>query len=302
MNDLRLLYFPEDLGGGGDAGDGAGAGAGDAGGGEGTPFAFFSQDGNLNENWKEGLSEDLRGEETLNTFKDFPGAIKMLVHAQKQIGKDHITAPGEHSPQEDWDAFYKAGGRPETAGDYQIEIGDDIKEHVPDNRVLAARDVFHKLGMNQAQVAGVMDLYKGFISEDLQSLASETQTTVSEAEALIDKMQGAAKPQRVHLANQFIDQNVRPEYKDQVVAEINKSNLKPFILDMFASSQAKMVEHQISPPPPGGSGMTPAQANEEMQKLQATPGYLTGELKKQNPAAYDDITRQCTELAKLAAS
>ena len=75
-------------------------------------------DGALAENWREGLPEGIRGEKCLDSIKTIGTLAQSYVHAQHWMG-GKISVPGEHATQAEWDAFYKACGRPDSAESYK---------------------------------------------------------------------------------------------------------------------------------------------------------------------------------------
>ena len=312
---MTAIFLAEgDLGGGGGdpAGDPNSSPSSEAGTPAGTPasqpstgdqpFVFFGADGKLTENFREGLPEDLRGDPTLDTFTDFPGAVKMLVSGQKMIGKDKIVKPGEHSSDEEWNNLYDALGRPASEGDYQFEVDETLKEYYPAERMDVANKALHEAGLNQTQYAKVMEVHKAFLQQDMEQMQNEQKTQIADAETLLHKMQGPDLDKRLHMANIVIEQHANPDHKEKILEALNNPIAKPYLLDILANIGDKMVEHNVTPPPAGGTGLTPQTAQAKMQELQSTPGYLNGQLKKENPAAYNRITQEAAELARIASA
>ena len=88
------------------------------------PFDYgrmVGEGGQLSENWKDGLPEGIRGEKSLDSIKTIGALAQSYVHAQKSLGSNKVTIPGEHATAEDWDTFYKALGRPDASEDYSHE-------------------------------------------------------------------------------------------------------------------------------------------------------------------------------------
>jgi hypothetical protein len=84
------------------------------------------------ENWLQGLAKtldqnnplaaELMGTKVFDAYKDLPNLLKGTIEAKKLVGADKIAKPGPESSQEVWDAFYRAGGKPETAQGYKLEF------------------------------------------------------------------------------------------------------------------------------------------------------------------------------------
>ncbi len=92
--------------------------------------SFAGENGDLAENWKDALPEDLRSEKCFDNIHTLPAFFKSYANAQKMIGGNKVLIPGENGTKEDWDAFYRAGGRPEKMEDYahdEIELPEGIQ-------------------------------------------------------------------------------------------------------------------------------------------------------------------------------
>jgi hypothetical protein len=119
-----------------------------------APAADFSgiidKDGFFSENWRQALPEDIRGESCLDSIKNISTMAKSFVSAQKMVGKNKISLPGENSTEEEWGAFYSALGRPEKAESYSldgVEIPDGIS--LNEDSVTAFKEFCFSNGMSQ---------------------------------------------------------------------------------------------------------------------------------------------------------
>jgi hypothetical protein len=85
--------------------------------------------GEFSENWRDGLPEGIRGEHCLDNIKNISALANSYVHAQKAIGANKVALPNENSTEEDWTAFYKACGRPESETAYTTDGVGKIERH-----------------------------------------------------------------------------------------------------------------------------------------------------------------------------
>ena len=110
--------------------------------------------------WLDGVSDDIRGDPTLANLDSVDALAREHVNLQKVLGKKGVPLPGETGTTEEWDAFYNAIGRPETADNYDFE-GFKPPETLPwDNELVTAmRPSFHKHGLTQKQAEGVLTDY-----------------------------------------------------------------------------------------------------------------------------------------------
>lgn len=120
-----------------------------------APFSYSTmvgEDGGLSDNWREGLPEDIRGEKCLDSIKHIGALAKSYVLAQKSMGSGKVAIPTEHSTKEEWDNFYKATGRPDSADGYSLDgVKDALPEGVSldDDEVKSFRDFAFANGISQ---------------------------------------------------------------------------------------------------------------------------------------------------------
>ena len=111
---------------------------------------MLGEAGEFSENWRDGLPESIRGEKCLENVKSINGLVNSYVHAQHAIGANKVALPNENSTEEDWAAFYKACGRPETEKEYTtdgVQLPEGVK--LDEEAVNAFRSFAFKHGFNQ---------------------------------------------------------------------------------------------------------------------------------------------------------
>lgn len=119
----------------------------------GNAFDFsvsIDKDGFFADNWKDGLPEDLRNEPSLAGVKNLTTLAKSYVNAQKMVGKNKISIPGENATDDERNAFFTALGRPATANDYKhdkVEIPEGYQ--LDDAQVAAFRETAFNIGLSQ---------------------------------------------------------------------------------------------------------------------------------------------------------
>ena len=117
--------------------------------------------------WKAALPEDLRADPTVARLGSVADGMKMLVHAQRMVGRDKVALPGADAPEEDWAAVYDRLGRPASPEDYALTPPEGMPEHLAIDEELTGRfrEQAHKLGLLPGQVQG---LYAWFMGEQAQ--------------------------------------------------------------------------------------------------------------------------------------
>ena len=124
-----------------------------------TPTApivnMVNADGTFTDNWHTMLSDEaLHGDQTLPRIKNVESLAKSYVHVRKQVPLDKIARPTDTFSEDDWNEWHTAGGRPETAKDYQMAKPKDWPEAVPWNEEVIGeyQELFHKIGLSSKQV------------------------------------------------------------------------------------------------------------------------------------------------------
>ena len=142
------------------------------------------------EDWKAALPQDLRDDPTVARLGSVADAMKMLVHAQRLVGRDRVAIPGADAPEEDWNALHDRLGRPERPEDYDLALPEGAPGDVPVDEALAGRfrEQAHRLGLLPRQVQG---LYAWFMGEQAQG-AEVAASAAEEAGATLRREWGAS--------------------------------------------------------------------------------------------------------------
>jgi len=274
-----------------------------------TPTAFdytkaIGADGKFQDGWKAGLPEDIRGEICLDTAPDLPELAKQYVNAQKMIGKNKVVLPTDKSTPAEIEAFRLATGVPKTPGEYKITPPTDLTlvDLAPD-AIAPVLAEFHKAGLNQKQTEVAFKQFEGFIRKLEESVQVDEQARFEAAEKMITEESGEALEDQKHYANLFIEQECPDETKRAALLEaLNSNSLRPYVFNLLANTYRKYCAPAGGiPAPQGGTAMTPAMLEAKAQELMATPGYIDGSMKDTNPAGFNRLTQEITELYNKSA-
>ncbi len=187
---------------------------------------FVNEDGSFAENWRENLPEDIRGEKSLESIKDFGSLAKSFVNAQRMVGADKIAIPGKYATDEDWNGIYGKLGRPEKADGYTFKKPDSYPADVDYSDVLEKgyKDIAHKIGLSDKQAANLYNWYLETQLKDYQGVVNAQKESREKALLAL----GPDKDKIIEKANKLID-NV------MVNEEANKG-LKEFLQDNEAGA------------------------------------------------------------------
>lgn len=203
MKIFPKLYLPEGEGaaGSGTAGgavEGAGASAGAAGAGTAPPVTdfrtFIDDKGTIT---KPAEFFKLAGAEHLSKrFTTLEGFAKSYVNAERMLSNGNkVAVPGDTSTAEEWDAYFKAIGRPETADKYEIAVPDEIKGIGPldEAGLKDFREVAYKAGLTPKQMAALTGWYFPTIAKGIEAENTARQARFDAAVADLAKEWGPAE-------------------------------------------------------------------------------------------------------------
>jgi len=262
----------------------------------------IGQDGKILEGFKNLLPEEIRHELTLDTYGDIPELVKQHLGLTKMTGKDKVVIPTETSSQIEKDAFRKAIGVPPTSADYKMEVPEETKEYFDETLMGTARELFHGINLNQAQVDALWKFEQARIAQGVKEIDDAEQAEYEEAEKTILAESGEALEDQKHFANKLIaDECPDEEKRAKLLEAINDNNLRPYLFNFLAGIQRKYrEEHDGIPAGETGQAMTPGMMESKAKELQATPGYMDGTMKNNNPEGYKRLTDEITGLFNRA--
>lgn len=239
-----------------------------------TPTSLINPDGTFAANWREKLPEDLRADESLVPFTSLDGLAKAYRDTKKLVGGAKIPVPTEKSPPEVWDAYYAAGGRPQTADDYQIQIPEDLGEIFTKERVAEARKIAHQLGVSQKQFDGYMKFEMERTARFLADEEAAVEKAKQEADATLRKDFGGAYDQRMHVANRLIEESFAGK-EEAKLAFLEKFGNDPDFIRFSSVVGARLVESKALVAELTTN--TPGEAKEKIKEIE-TKLYSRGEM------------------------
>ncbi len=248
-----------------------------------TTEGIISVDGKLAKGWTQKLAdESLRGDKTLESFTHLDGISKSMVHVRRQVPMDKTAIPTDHFSDADWDAFHKAGGKPETAGDYNITRPDDFpEEHWRSKEgIEAVQDFFHSIGLSQKHADMIVAFNNAEVLSKVQDIQNDSeylQNTRSDRRA---ELWGSATNQRVNWSQKALDLGTEDFTTEEIEAvaemvnnEKNTSGNGGHILlqRMLSNIGSKFAEHGIVEDP---NIPTPGDIQDEVDKATQHPAFM----------------------------
>ena len=241
-----------------------------------TPTNYFNVDGTLNDGWQSTLPDGYKEEKSLSTVKDAKVLARMFVDTKKMVGKNVVALPTETSDPSEWEAYYKAGGRPETAADYNLaapkEFPQEVIEQVfPKERLAKWQDRFHKGGVSKKAADAFVNEFAQDMLADYQKIQLDKATAKEQLVAGLSAEYGAALDQQLHLGDiAFEEGSNGDESMKESLAYLRED---PNAVRLLINLGKKFAEGK---PPSYAAIPTPSDLNEQIDALMADPLYMKG--------------------------
>jgi hypothetical protein len=172
--------------------------------------------------------------------------MKMLHSAQKMMGKEKVPVPGPDSPAEDWDRFYKAGGRPEASDAYVLPEGwgDEEKAMFDAEGLKAFQEVAFKNGMSAKGFQEAVAWYKDYMSSTTEAYnASQEQQVLAGLDALKKEWRGEDFTVNMGIAEAALEQLGDESLTELIMGDKVLRN-HPAIIKLFHRIGTSMQDHQ----------------------------------------------------------
>ena len=211
-------------------------------GGEGT-----GSEGGGTESWRDGFDNH----PALASFPDskeeaFDVVTKSFLETKELVGRRGVILPKEDDAA-DQARFFNELGRPETAGGYELN-GFAPPEGVPWDEDLQgeALEMFHGIGLTNAQTAAVMGWYGGALEKGHTGMQDAMGRARTEAVTQLKSELGTAYEPQMKLAHQAFRSAAGDQYDAVdalILADGTKLNDHPAFIQTFINIGKQYAEH-----------------------------------------------------------
>ena len=253
---------------------------------------FLDETGTFKDGWKDALvPEDLRGRKVFDAVPDLRAVLKLLAHQEKFLGSQGkgIMPLGENPTATELEMFRKSLGIPDTPEGYKVEVPEGLGDYYDEAVMKETLKGLHALHLTPKQVAGVVALEAERLRAGIKEQEQSEAAARDDAEAALKETWGADYEKNLRLANRIIAENVSDEEKDGLLALIGNSV-------PVARLFAKLGEAHLEDKVVSTDVERPGSASSEIERLEATPGYASGELKRTNRKEHDRIVARLAVL------
>lgn len=139
--------------------------------------------------WHSTLPEDIRSAPAILKYKSVEELARGHVNAESLIGKKRLEAPNDKWGENEWKAFYKEIGVPETPDAYKLPEKLTKMEglQLDEEKLKKVNAALHAVGLTPKQHAAVLEYYAGTLSE---ATAAQKATQDAAMQAGITKLKG----------------------------------------------------------------------------------------------------------------
>lgn len=212
------------------------------------PGAAPTPDGSGNlQDWRSALPEELRGEKSLESFKDIGGLAKSFVESQRLIGGSITRLPGKDAKPEEVAAWKQSNlgklaeaglidAPPASPDKYEFKPPASLGTMFDDTTRAGFAKVLHENGVSAKAAQAILDWYGNGYAQSRETLRA----TAKDTEALLRKEWGAAYDRNLGLAHRTV---VELGGQDALnVIDTTGAGNHPAILKLFAKVGALLAE------------------------------------------------------------
>ena len=246
-----------------------------------APTAIVGPDGKFSEGWLDRQSDDIKGADILKRAQDFPGLLQTVLHQEKTIGSyqrsaglDKVAVPTEASGKEEWEAYFKAGGRPDTPQEYDVSRPENFPEEMySEERASKWLNILHEEGASKKLVARLWAEHHNDLLSAVEAGATATENSAEEIKAKVLEEWGNAYEANVHIGNVGAAKAIEgqpDEFKERLLGKINGD---PDLVK-FSYLLGKQFVESDGAPHIKVTQSTPVELDQKIAALRANPAYM----------------------------
>jgi hypothetical protein len=221
-------------------------------------------------NWRDALPEDLRGEESLKLVNDVNALAKSYVHAQKMMGADKIAVPSKHATPEDWKAVFNKIGLPSELDKYDVKLNENTA--LDEDFLNSFKEKAFNSNVLPHQAQEMMDWYNEKAAESVANQQKSYESAQEESIGSLRAEFGEAYDSKIQMANSTLIEIGGEELANKIIAS-NAANDPDVIRLLVKIGDAYGDDSLRGDAKEGQTGMSPADAETEIQRLMLDPIY-----------------------------
>ena len=132
--------------------------------------------------WMAQLPKELQSDAALTKFKNLADLGQSYKALEGKLGSS-LTPPKDDAPAEEWQAFYRKVGAPESPKDYALDKGKVPAELYSEELEQSFREWAHNAGLSNRQASALFEKYndmaKGIFDRQVASIRAEKEKAES---------------------------------------------------------------------------------------------------------------------------
>jgi len=257
--------------------------------------------------WHEAIPEaDVRERMKAKGYAN-PAILAMSYHNLEKLhsgAEDVIAIPKEGAPPEEFDAFYKRLGRPESADKYDLKMPDGVT--ADENMVKFGRELAFKLGLPPKAAQTMADAWNEFAGkmagqQTAQQIADAARQNDVEIEALKTKL-GDKFPEAKAAGERAVKAlGLDAATLDKVERNIGAGALVDLLCRIGLQTGEGGFKGGGGGNPNDPSNMTPQAAQARINQLNADPDFQKAYFDKAHPQHAEKVNEMLSLNARLVA-
>ncbi len=255
--------------------------------------------------WRDGLSEELRSNPSITKFDTTENLASSYIELQSLVGKKGVIPPGEGDGPEVYERFYNELGRPETVEGYDlsnVEIPEALQPFWDDGLQSAMVAGMHELGMSQATVKGLLNLFAGEQAKMLGELNQGVAQANTAAQDELKTELGTSYDAKVEVSQRAFREAFGDNAGEMAGLELAGGGMlgnHPGIIRAFIKLGESMNEAELLGDKTNTSfAGTPADGHAEIQKLSGDKEFMAVYQDAEHPEHEAAVNRMSAAFAQ----
>lgn len=188
--------------------------------------------------WKTNLPDDLKADPSIVQYKNLPDFAKGFVETKKMVGQS-LRAPAADAPDEEWEKFYRAGGKPSSPDEYKFSAPEGVLTPEEEKGI---REEGYRLGLNNRQIQKRVDMFASEKAEFAKFERAELEKT----EQTLRQKWGANFDRNKALIERTLDR-IDPNKELRAYFDMTGLGNHPVLINLFHEWGKRLVEDGLMP-------------------------------------------------------
>jgi hypothetical protein len=221
--------------------------------------------GNVGQDWKNSLPDDLKNDAFLSKYPDLPAAMRGFKEAQKMIGADKIPVPPKGTPVAQMKDLFAKLGQPQDVADYKFDLANP--KGIDEKFLGEFKQMAHSANVLPEQAKALLD-FMVKTNEELYNAGVQAQEkSIAEGLSGLKKEWGDAYKQELGKAKAAMKEFLSED--EQKVLRDRGYGRDPLIIKLLSKIGGTLGEDKIRGEGGGTGALTVMQARAKIDEIKA---------------------------------